>query len=442
MTQSKPLHIAIVGGGIGGVILAIALSKYPNITFTIYESRSSFGEIGAGLGFGANSHRAMSLISKQIWESYQTRASFNGWPEKEDVWFDFTVGEKGLRNGEEWEGKRILEGKMKDGITQSTCHRAHFLDELIKLLPVGYDAQFNKRLSNIDQSGEKVICKFADGTEASADAVVGCDGIKSATRGFVFHDPELVNPRFTGKVAYRGLVPMAKAEAVLGKEKANNRQMYLGHGGHVLTFPVGKGMMMNVVAFASSETDTWEGEWIQPLQSESMKRDFAHWGDSVVKIMEVSETESNFTLYILTVLQLIEGPDVWAIFEHPQVPSFHKSRVCLLGDAAHATSPHFGQGAGMAIEDAYVLSNVLGACKSTAEIEKAFIAYDSVRVPRALKVTSMSLEQGKTLDMEATGSGDDLDKIAERLNREVRWIWDEDLEAHLAEAMKTFDGGS
>jgi salicylate hydroxylase len=81
---------------------------------------------------------------------------------------------------------------------------------------------------------------------------------------------------------------MPKAEEVLGKEKANNRQMHLGHGGHVLTFPVGKGRMMNVVAFASRQTDTWEGDWVQPLQAESMKRDFGHWGDSVVKIMEVS----------------------------------------------------------------------------------------------------------------------------------------------------------
>ncbi|EPE30263.1 FAD/NAD(P)-binding protein [Glarea lozoyensis ATCC 20868] len=418
MSESKSIHIAIVGGGIGGVVLAIALSKFPNLTFTIFESRSAFGEIGAGLGFGANSHLAMKLISPLIWKNYKKRASFNGWPEKEDVWFDFTVGEK----GEGWEGKRIAEVKMEDGVTQSTCHRAHFLEELVRLLPEGYDVQFNKKLVGVDQSSEKVSLKFADGTESFADAVVGCDGIRSATRGFVYDDPKLVSPRFTGKVAYRGLVPMAKTEAVLGKEKANNRHMYLGHGGHVLTFPVGKGMMMNVVAFADSQSDTWEGEWIQPLQHESMTRDFGHWGESVVKIME-----------------LIQGPDVWAIFEHPEVPSFHESRVCLLGDAAHATSPHFGQGAGMALEDAYVLSNLLGSCKSRDEIEKAFDAYDSVRVPRALKVTAMSRKQGELLDMKEEESGDDLEKIASSLNKEVRWIWDADLRAHLKEAVEVFE---
>lgn len=103
----------------------------------------------------------------------------------------------------------------------------------MKMLPEG-KAEFNKRLVDVDQNGEKVVCKFADGTQAEADAVVGCDGIRSGTRPFVFdHKEELVKPVFTKKVAYRGLVPMKLAEAALGAEKANNRQMYLGHDGHV-----------------------------------------------------------------------------------------------------------------------------------------------------------------------------------------------------------------
>ncbi|KAF4634790.1 hypothetical protein G7Y89_g3316 [Cudoniella acicularis] len=318
-TSLKPCHIAIIGGGIGGCILGVALSKYPHITFTIYESRPTIGEIGAGLGFGANSHRAMSLISPAIWESYKTRASFNGWAEKENVWFDFTVGEK------------------------ENC------------------AEFNKKLVDVDQSKGKVVCKFADRTEAEADVVVGCNGIKSACRSLVFdNQKELVALVFTQKVAYRGLMPMEVAEEVLGKDKANNRQMYLGHGGHVLTFPVGK------------------------------------------------------------------------------VPTFHKERLCLLGDAAHATSPHYGQESGMAIEDAYVLSNLFSACSSSSDILRVPNAYDFVRVPRALRVTELSREQGKILDMGGDTAGDDLEKIAEELNTTVRWMWNEDLEAYLALAMENF----
>jgi len=279
-TPSRQIHIAIVGGGIGGAVLGIALSQFPNITFTIYESRAAFGEIGAGLGFGANAHRAMSLISPSIWESYKDVASFNGWEEKQNVWFDFQVGEKGPD-----EGKRIAEIVMSADICQSSVHRSHFLDQLVALLPKGC-AEFGKRLVDVDQSQEKVVLKFADGTEAEADAVVGCDGIRSVCRAVVF-EKELVAPVFTKKVAYRGLVPMKIAESALGVEKSQNRQMYLGHNRHCITFPVAKGALMNVVAFSGIESDIWEGEWVKPRQRESAQRAFQGWGKNVAKIMEV-----------------------------------------------------------------------------------------------------------------------------------------------------------
>jgi salicylate hydroxylase len=88
LDKSKPMHIAIIGGGIGGVILGVALSKYPHLTFTIYESRGAFGEIGAGIAFAKNSHLAIKLISPALLESYRSRASFNGataWPGKHDT---------------------------------------------------------------------------------------------------------------------------------------------------------------------------------------------------------------------------------------------------------------------------------------------------------------------------------------------------------------------
>jgi salicylate hydroxylase len=93
----KPLHIAIVGGGIGGAVLSVALTKYPHITFTIYESRSAFGEIG----FRANSHRAMSLLNPAIWEGYKSRASFNGWEEKENICLISPLVRRGRMRGRE-----------------------------------------------------------------------------------------------------------------------------------------------------------------------------------------------------------------------------------------------------------------------------------------------------------------------------------------------------
>lgn len=92
----------------------------------------------------------------------------------------------------------------------------------------------------------------------------------------------------------------------------------------------------------------------------------------------------------------------------------------------------------MAIEDSYILSNLLGDCSSRKDISAALAAYDSVRVPRAIGVASESLENGKRLDLEGSTAGCDFDKIAAELNKVARWIWDLDLGEHLRTAAEKF----
>ncbi|OBT49161.1 hypothetical protein VE00_00004 [Pseudogymnoascus sp. WSF 3629] len=410
----KPIHLAICGGGLGGLALAIGLLPHPHITFTIYESASAFGEIGAGVGFGANSHKAIQLISHALWDRYRTRATFNGWASKSRTWFDFTVGA-----GED-EGKRIIEVLMDSEETQSTVHRAHFLEELVKFLPEGV-AEMSKRVVSIEQPvGEKVRIVFADGTDARADAVIGADGIRSACRAFVVGDDAALQPRFTNAYAYRGLIPMEEAVAELGEEKARNRQMYLGDNGHILTFPVAKGNIMNIVAFHGTDEE-WEGPWVKQDQKEAMERDFAGWGAAPSGI-----------------IKLLKSPDVWALYEHPPTTTYHTAHLALLGDAAHASTPHFGAGAGMALEDALVLSRLLPLCTGPSDIQRAFLAYDAVRVPRTQAVVRESREQGRILDMRGEGVGADLERLREALDGRVRWIWGVDLEEHCREAVRGF----
>ena len=286
MVPPKPIHVAIIGSGIGGTTLALALStNHPHVTYKIYESRSTFSEIGAGIGFSSNGHQAMSLISPALWSRYQTLASFNGTPEKRGVGFNFEIGEKG-----EDEGRLVLESVLPLGMEQSTCHRKHLLELLVKLLPgEGNDvAEFGKKLVRIEASGERQVCWFADGTGVEADAVVGCDGIKSSCRPFVYGLGNPVShPVFTGKIAYRGLVPMDKAVQAIGAGRALHRQMYLGHHRHMLTFGVAKGTLMNVVAFHNTGSQTWDQAFVVPQQKDNFKKDFEGWGDVVTKIIEV-----------------------------------------------------------------------------------------------------------------------------------------------------------
>ena len=135
-----------------------------------------------------------------------------------------------------------------------------------------------------------MMLTFQDGSTAEADAVIGCDGVKSRTRQILLgEDHESTNPTFTGKYAYRGLIPMEKAAKALGDALARNSQMYLGRHGHVLTFPIENGETMNVVAFQTKMDGKWEDErWVLPMKKEDMFSDFEGWGDSVEQIISVS----------------------------------------------------------------------------------------------------------------------------------------------------------
>jgi salicylate hydroxylase len=130
----------------------------------------------------------------------------------------------------------------------------------------------------------------------------------------------------------------------------------------------------------------------------------------------------------------MEKFDLWALFDHPPAPTYFNGRLCLLGDAAHASTPHQGAGAGQAIEDAFVLSHLLGQVTSKIDIEEAFKAYDAVRRPRSQRVVTTSREAGCLYELEDEEAGTDLDKVRENLLSRYQWIWGNDLNAQLEEA--------
>jgi salicylate hydroxylase len=228
----------------------------------------------------------MSLIHPAIGEAYARISTGAGWESKRDTYFDFILGHElhGLSSG-----THIASPRLTLFERHSTAHRAHFVDELVKLLPYNI-AAFDKRLTNLsrDEAKGKTIIEFADGTIAEADTVIGCDGIRSVCREFVLgKNNPLSQPTFTGKHAYRGLIPMQKAIAAIGAEKAQNRFMFLGKGGHILVFPVAEGEIMNVVAFSSTKNGTWEGNWVKPMKREDMDEDFRDFGEDCQKILSV-----------------------------------------------------------------------------------------------------------------------------------------------------------
>ncbi|KAJ6520385.1 hypothetical protein C8R45DRAFT_806773 [Mycena sanguinolenta] len=366
MSASKDFTIAIVGGGIAGLTLGIALHER-GIPVHIYEKAHHFGEIGAGVSFSSNAIDAMHVCHGGVHAAFARVATLNAWPSKSTVWFDYYDG---MKSGVSPEGSQKL-FSITSPVGQNGLHRADFLDELVKLFPAER-AHFGKNFEEVTEGTDgRLVLKFADGTTAEADAVVGCDGIHSRVRRMVLGaDHPSVEPVYTRKYAYRGAVPMDEAVAAIGEEKAKNATFYLGNKGHVLTFAMKGGAQMNIVAF-HDDPEPWTDtvhltKW---STRDAALNDFKDFGPDVKKILGLTAPELN----------------VWAIFDMGNpLPTFVKGRLVLTGDAAHATSPHHGSGAGFAIEDSAVLAELLAneRVKTPKDIEAAFSAFNDVRLER------------------------------------------------------------
>ena len=127
------------------------------------------------------------------------------------------------------------------------------------------------------------------------------------------------------------------------------------------------------------------------------------------------------------------------MFDYPPAPFYNKGRAVLFGDAAHATTPFQGQGAGQAIEDALVLETILGVTKSKEQIPNAFAAFDQLRRARTQRVCTTSREAGKLFGMKAEGVGDDLEKMGRALDKRMHWIWQRDMKQQRDAGVKLFE---
>jgi salicylate hydroxylase len=244
MTEDRSLSLGIVGGGIAGLTLTVALlTKCPHIRITLYESAEAFGEIGAGVGFSPNMVRTMGLIDPRIAAAFE-RCSKGNTVTDPPKWFTVRVGDERKKDVKLGEEIFVIPGRRGPS---GGVHRAHFLDELVKLVPEGV-AQFKKRAIDVteamDDSGDAVL-HFADGSTAQHSAILGCDGIKSRIRSIVLGDSDAAKAVFSGKYAYRGLLPMSKAVDIMGDVTPRTPQMYVGYHGHVLTFPIANGTLVN-----------------------------------------------------------------------------------------------------------------------------------------------------------------------------------------------------
>jgi salicylate hydroxylase len=218
MSGSTKLEYAIIGGGISGMVLALALHQR-GLSVTVYESAAQFGEIGAGVGFTENVVQAMHVCHDGIYEVFEEICTHNQWASKEHIWFDVYDA-----SGEDAASEHIF--GVPSNFGSAGIHRARFLDGLIQMMPEGM-AQNSKRFESAEKGADgRWEIRFVDGSTATADAVIGCDGIKSSVRRWMYgEDHPCTAPTYTYKYAYRALIPMEDAIGAIGEERAMNCTM-------------------------------------------------------------------------------------------------------------------------------------------------------------------------------------------------------------------------
>ncbi|OHE94196.1 salicylate 1-monooxygenase SalA [Colletotrichum orchidophilum] len=426
-------EIAIVGGGIVGLITALGLLKR-NIPVKIYEQSRGFREIGAGIGFTTNARKCMALLNPSIEKAVNAVATHSG--ENKDKPDDYLRFNDGYTWDEACPDKDdpLLYSLDTGREGFVGCHRAHLLDELVKCIP-DETVEFRKHLVSVTDEGKggKMLLHFQDGTTSSADAVIGCDGIKSKVRQLILGaDNPAAYPHSSHKVAYRALIPMDSVVSAIGSFKAFNEQAHTGPRAHMLHFPVAGGTLVNFVAFADDTTD-WDnaddtvGHMTSPATREEVAAVFKDWGPTVKNLIGLLPDEIT----------------KWAIFDtydHP-APTFVSGRLCLAGDAAHASTPHHGAGAGMGVEDALALATLLekgteilqGLSRPTQEdksylLEAMFRAYDTSRSPRGKWLVQSSREACEIYEWNHPDTLRDWKKCLELLHERSHKIWDYDIE--------------
>ena len=329
---------------------------------------------------------------------------------------------------EEKAEERVVELKARPS-GQTSVRRAGFLDALVGSVPRGC-AEFGKRVERVEDLEKEeggrggVRMWFTDGTHADADAVIGCDGIKSKVKEFILpegYDKEATTPTYSGMYGYRAVLPMEKMVKAVGERRARVSTIYLMPGAYGISYPINRAESCNVGLYKIDESGKgWGAEtWVRPASREQMQEDFGDMGPMIGGIMEQ-----------------IEDPSQWAIFEHPPIPTFYRGRIALLGDAAHASTPHAGAGAGQAIEDAHVLSELLAdpRIETGEDVTAAFEAYDYVRRPRSQDVVKHSKENEALWCLRMEGVEDDEGKLRHVLEERFGWLWDIDVEGQVGKA--------
>jgi salicylate hydroxylase len=344
------LSIAIIGGGIGGLTAALTLLQ-AGFEVDVYEQSPELTEAGAGLVVSPNASRL--LIRLGLGEEL-ARVGVRPTASHQRRWQDGrTLGRSRFAD----------ETEARYGAPLYLFHRGDMYRALARAFPTQRVHLAHRCITAIERDN-CVEMRFGNGAEASADVLIGADGIHSTIRHLML-GPE--RPRFTGCIAYRGLIP---AERIAHLNIENAQTNWMGPGRHFVHYFVAAGRMLNFVGLL--DQDSWIKEsWTEP-------------GD----VADLAAAYAGFAPQVRGIIAAADHTFKWALLDRMPLPRWSFGRITLLGDACHPMLPFLGQGAAQAIEDGATLAACLKA--QSDDVPGALERYQALRMPRATRCQEIS----------------------------------------------------
>jgi 6-hydroxynicotinate 3-monooxygenase len=338
-------RIAIVGAGIGGLTLAGSLHRL-GFAPRVYEQADCFSPVGAGIQLTPNAVKA--LLPLGLGDDLR-RVSF---APAQGLNRDASTGEitNALAMGEAIEHRY--------GAPDLALHRSRLHSVLASLVPESV-ISFGRKLTSLQRTANCVRMTFADGSIEEADLVVGADGLHSAVRRNLFGDEA---PRYTGKVAYRSVLPTSTVR----HENIDERAKWWGKDRHVVTY------------FTKPERDEIYFIAVCPEPDYTVES----WSNEG-RLDELMSEFASFHPQIRAVLAAAQNLRKWALLDRDPLPSWDDAGIILLGDACHPMPPFIAQGSASAIEDAIILARIL---ESADDLEAASRRFVAARRPRTSKM--------------------------------------------------------
>lgn len=388
------MRILIVGGGIGGLTTAAAM-RQAGFDAHVYEQASILSEVGAGVAISPNAVRVLHRLGLA------------------DVLRDVGVVSLSL-DSRDWQSGALL-GRVPLADVAMTrwgapfyhLHRAD-LHNALRVALGDRHVTLAARCVSVEQHDGAVTIRFADGTDATGDLLIGADGIHSVVREHVAGPDEAIWSR---QISWRGVAP-----AVIGLNSGLEvrHHSFWGPRRQFVTFYVSAGRLVNWVANTQSDHDWREESWSARGDRDELLALYAGWHPQVR--MLIAATTHVFK---------------WALFDRPPLDVWTRGCATLLGDAAHPMLPYMAQGASQSIEDAHVLVRCL--IDSRDDPVHAIHQYATRRQERTAAVQAASRDAGQLVQlsdpaevaMRNTRLAANADIPVDRFD----WIWSYDVES-------------